>query len=354
MMRLRRHAAWLLTLSAMTVSAQPYSARRTAVDGVSVVELADASRNTTVYIVPSVGNIAYRMEVNGKNVFWFPFDSVKDFVAKPKLSGNPFLAPWANRLDEEAFYANGKKYLLNPELDNYGKDPNGQPIHGLLIYASAWEVISLSASADGAHVTSRLEFSRHADWMAQFPFAHTIEMTYRLREGALEVHTRIENTGAQTMPLSVGYHPYFQLHDAPRDDWTVRLAAENVWTLSDKLIPTGETKPLSTVLGDPGGLPLKGLFLDHVLGGLVRDSEGRASFSVEGASQKIEVACGPKYRAAVVYAPTGKDQNFICFEPMSGITNAFNLAQRGIYKDLQTIPAGQSWEESYWIRPSGF
>ena len=143
MMRLRRHAAWLLTLSAMTVSAQPYSARRTAVDGVSVVELSDASRNTTVSIVPSVGNIAYRMDVNGKNLFWFPFDSVKDFVAKPQLSGNPFLAPWANRLDEEAFYANGKKYLLNPELDNYGKDPNGQPIHGLLIYASAWEVVSL-------------------------------------------------------------------------------------------------------------------------------------------------------------------------------------------------------------------
>ena len=108
------------------------------------------------------------------------------------------------------------------------------------------------------------------------------------------------------------------------------------------------------MLGDPGSLPLKGLFLDHVLGGLVRDSEGRASFSVEGASQKIEVVYGPKYRAAVVYASTGKDQNFICFEPMSGITNAFNLAQRGIYKDLQTIPAGQSWEESYWIRPSGF
>ena len=39
---------------------------------------------------------------------------------------------------------------------------------------------------------------------------------------------------------------------------------------------------------------------------------------------------------------------------MSGITNAFNLAHLGIYKDLQTIPAGQAWEESYWIRPSGF
>ena len=354
MIRFRRAAAWLPVFISMTLPAQPYSARKTTVDGVSVIELSDVSRNTSVSIVPSVGNIAYRMDVNGKNAFWFPFDSVKDLAANPKLCGNPFLAPWANRLDEEAFYANGRKYRLNPGLDNYRKDGSRQPIHGLLLYASAWEVVSLSANSESAQVTSRLEFSRHADWMAQFPFVHTIEMTYRLRGGSLEVHTRIDNIGAQTMPLSVGYHPYFQLHDAPRHDWTVRLGAERVWTLSEKLIPTGETKPIQDVLGDAASLPLKGLFLDHVLGGLVRDDEGGASFSVEGARQKIEVVYGPKYRTAVVYAPTGKDQNFICFEPMSGITNAFNLAHRGIYKDLQTIPAGQAWEESYWIRPSGF
>ena len=114
----------------MTLPAQTYSARKTTVDGVSVIELSDASRNTTVSIVPSVGNIAYRMDVNGKNAFWFPFDSVKDLAANPKLCGNPFLAPWANRLDEEAFHANGRKYRLNPDLDNFRKDGNHLPIHG--------------------------------------------------------------------------------------------------------------------------------------------------------------------------------------------------------------------------------
>ena len=74
MMQLRRHAVWLLTFIAMTVSAQPYSARKATVDGVSVVELSDASRNTSVSIAPSVGNIAYRMDVNGKIVVWFAFD----------------------------------------------------------------------------------------------------------------------------------------------------------------------------------------------------------------------------------------------------------------------------------------
>jgi hypothetical protein len=39
---------------------------------------------------------------------------------------------------------------------------------------------------------------------------------------------------------------------------------------------------------------------------------------------------------------------------MSGITNAFNLAHRGIYKDLQTVAPGGQWEASFHVRPSGF
>ena len=35
------------------------------------------------------------------------------------------------------------------------------------------------ATADGAETRSRLEFWRYPDYMAQFPFAHTIEMIHR-------------------------------------------------------------------------------------------------------------------------------------------------------------------------------
>jgi aldose 1-epimerase len=42
------------------------------------------------------------------------------------------------------------------------------------------------------------------------------------------------------------------------------------------------------------------------------------------------------------------------FEPMAGVSNGMNLANRGLYKDLETIPPGGSWEESFWVRPSGY
>jgi aldose 1-epimerase len=51
-------------------------------------------------------------------------------------------------------------------------------------------------------------------------------------------------------------------------------------------------------------------------------------------------------------APTGK--GFIAFEPMAAITNALNLAHKGVYKELQSIAPGGSWEESFWIRVKGY
>jgi aldose 1-epimerase len=162
------------------------------------------------------------------------------------------------------------------------------------------------------------------------------------------VATAIENHALEPMPVSVGYHPYFKIHDVPRDQWKVRVPALEHMILSAQLVPTGETKPAQ--LSNP--MSLSGTQLDDVFTGLIRGESGRAEFSVEGAKEKISVIYGPKYPVAVVYAPPGRD--FICFEPMSGPTNAFNLHEAGKYKNLQTIAPGSRWNESFWIHPTGF
>jgi aldose 1-epimerase len=328
--------------------AENYTAARAQRDGVDTVRLTDARTKTEITVVPSVGNTAVEMKVNGVNVFWFPAASLSEYKAKPVFSGNPFLAPWANRLDHDGFHANGKHYSLDKGLNNYRADAHGQPIHGLIQYSDKWTVTDTKADDKGSLVRSRLEFWRHPDYMAQFPFAHTIEMTYRLSDGMLEVETAIENHSSEAMPVSVGYHPYFKIYDAPRDSWTVHLPAKESVVLSPRLVPTGETKPLAYV----SPLKLAGVALDDVMTSLIRGESGRAEFSVQGAKQKISVLYGPRYPVAVVYAPPGRD--FICFEPMTGPTNAFNLHHAGKYAPLQTIPPGGRWRESFWIVPSGF
>jgi len=357
-----------------------------------IVQLRDTRTDTTVSVMTSVSN-AYEMVVKGQNLIRMTFGDVDEFRARPGLNGIPLLAPFANRLDEQAFYANGKKYNFDMELGNVR---GAIPIHGYLSGVKDWKLIEAKADATGAWVTNKLDFYRNPQWMKQFPFAHTLEMTYRLQDGVLEVRTKIENLSVEPMPVAIGFHPYFQLTDSTREDWTLSVGAKTRWLLAQNKIPTGETEAIEKFLPNPHAIALKDFDLDDVFGDLERDAQGRAVMSVKGKGQQLDVLVGPNYRSIVLYSPnpanarggggeggrgrgqgqtaappapatpatpgvplTGTNPNlptrgFIAFEPMAGITDSMNLAQKGLYKELQSIPPGGSWQESFWLRPKGF
>jgi aldose 1-epimerase len=354
------HLVVLSLTFASTAGAQQYTARHNG----DVVELHDAKHQTTVSLIPSIGNVTSGMKVKEHDVLRWPPVTLEEFKARPQFSGNPFLAPWANRLDEQAFYANGRRYAFDMTLGNVR---GNIPIHGMLAWTNEWELIDVSADATSARTTSRLEFFRNPMWMKQFPFAHTIDITHTLQDGVLQVTTRIHNLSNEPMPVSIGFHPYFQLTDSSRDEWTISVGAKTHWRLAQNKVPTGETEPIEALFPDPKAISLKDYDLDHVFGDLVRDDSGRAVMSMKGKSQQLDVVLGPNYRAMVIYAPkpavgvTGQtpnsaaqDRNYICFEPMVGITNAMNLAHKGLYKELQSVAPGATWEESFWVRVRGF
>lgn len=330
----------------MSIAAQYTVANETA-NGIPLVVLTDKTHQTEVRVVPSIGNNAYSMKVKGQEIFWSPYQTLTELKAKPTLMGTPFLAPWANRIEGAAFWANEHQFWFNPHLGNIRPDGNKNPIHGLLLFTDRWKVVDSHADAGSATVRSRLEFYRDPAWMAQFPFAHAIEMTYRLKDGALEVVTEIENLSSEKMPVAIGFHPYYKL-PGERDSWSVHIPAKEHVQLSKTLIPTGERTPVSS----PDPFPLKGTQQDDVYTSLVRDGSGNADFWVTNGKQKLTFAFGPKYQVGVVYAPPGRD--FICFEPMAAITDAFNQNHAGKYAELQSIAPGGKWRESWWIRPSGF
>ena len=366
-----------------TAAAQQYDARRNG----DVVQLEDKKNEITVSIITSVGMMAYEMKVKGQNVLRFPFKSIDDFKAKPTgLHGIPLLAPWANRLDEQAFYANGKRYPFDMKLGNVS---GAIPIHGFMSRTDQWEVLDVKADGKAAWVTSRLDTSKQPDWMTQWPFPHTMDVTYRLQDGTLEVLTKVTNNAKEPMPVSLGWHPYYQLTDSPREEWTVTIPARTRWLLDYRKVPTGVTESTAKFFPNNQGT-LKDYNLDDVFGDLNRDSQGRATAVLKGRKQQLEIIQGPNYKSLVIYSPNplntglgsqiappnpnapppdpaaqGRGRgagggnplatpNFICFEPMAGITNALNLGHKGVYKELQYIKPGGSWQESFWIKPSGF
>ena len=58
--------------------------------------------------------------------------------------------------------------------------------------------------------------------------------------------------------------------------------------------------------------------------------------------------------SATTGEPAPPERGFVAFEPMVGITDSMNLAQKGLYKELQSVAPRGSWEESFWIKPSGY
>ena len=376
--------ATVLSMATALPAAAQYAARQVG----DVVHLEDAKNKTMVSIIPSAGNITSEMKVNGQNVLRWPYASMEDFKARGGLNGIPFLAPWANRLDEQAFYANGKKYNFDMELGNIR---GAIPIHGFLSQTDQWQVMEVKQDGKSAWVTSKLDVYKQPMWMKQFPFAHSIEMTHRLQDGVLQVQTKITNMSAEPMPVAIGFHPYYQLTDSPRADWTVTVPAKTRWLLSPVKVPTGETEPAEKIFPNGQG-QLKDYNLDDVFSDLTRDAQGRAHVLVKGKQQQLEIMLGPTFKSLVMYSPnptntglgsqvivnpnappqparaatppaargTGPGPNalatpnFICFEPMAGITDAMNLSQKGIYKEQQYIAPNQTWEASFWVKPSGF
>ena len=344
----------ILVMASTPAPAQQYTSKRT---GEAVV-LEDTKNQTVVSILPAVGNIAFSMKVKGQDILRWPYASIEDFKARPALSGIPFVGPWANRLDEQAFYANGKRYAFDMDLGNVR---GAIPIHGFLSTNNQWQVVEVKADGKSAWVTSRLEFFKQPLWMKQFPFAHTIEMTHRLQDGVLQVVTKITNMSAEPMPVAVGFHPYYKLTDSLREEWTISVGARKHWKLASTKIPTGETEPVENFFPRPQAAALKDYNLDDVFSDLVYDVQGRAHMVLKGKHQQLEIMLGPNWRSIVIWSPnpavTGGgqgDPNFIAFEPMAGITDAMNLAHKGLYKELESIPPGGSWDASFWIKPSGF
>ena len=395
-------AVTIAVVWAAPAAAQRYTAKQ---DG-DLVELADATAQMNVSVVWSMSN-AWRIQVKGKDLVRTSA-TLADFQARPGFNGNPILAPFANRLDETAFYANGRKYAFNLELGNVrGPIPSTGYVNG----SKAWQLVDAKADQRSAWVTCRLDFYKNPLYMAQFPFAHTITMTYRVSDGALEVHTRLDNLSTEPMPVAIGYHPIFELPDGNRNDWTVSLDAKTHWIEIPQRLPTGETQPIENFFGsDRTAIQLKKYALiDDVFTDLVRDANGRATMKLMYSGKELHVSLGPNFKTVLAWspplpsggggragggggrgagsgapatppAPSGPfpvdpaqgvkvappavppaegalaptSKGFIAFEPMVAITNALNLAHRGVYKELQSIPPGGSWEESFWITTKGY
>lgn len=184
------------------------------------------------------------------------------------------------------------------------------PIHGDG-WKSKWTVTKQSDTS----VT--LDMSHDKD--EGFPFSYDAEVTYTLDGAELKVETTLTNNAILPMPCGMGIHPFF----TKTKDMELKFTSKMVWAnesdpIFDRPYPTPEDWQFKD------GKPIKSAVFDTCFGGF----NGKAEIKYPSLGYKIKIQADEQYGHAVLYSPKGK--GFVCFEPCTNVSNAFNLAANGV------------------------
>jgi len=218
-------------------------------------------------------------------------------------AGLPLLAPWANRLGGRRYRAAGVDVDLTGQP--LGCDPNGLPMHGLLVGRPGWLLGRCSARRGRARLAASIDVDEPA-----FPFPHRVELSVAASERQLTIDTTIVPTGRRAVPVAFGWHPYLRLPGTPRRRWRLRLPKRTHLSLDALGLPTGgehaepsEAEPIADRTFDD----LYRLERDRGLALLADD----CSITMRGDAG---------YPYAQVWVPAGR--SFAALEPMAARTNS--------------------------------
>jgi galactose mutarotase-like enzyme len=277
----------------------------------------------TAVFTPQIGMLGCSLEHQGDELLGHR-GGIARYEATGSTMGIPLLHPWANRLAGLSYTAAGRTVKIDPDSPAVRTDPNGLPIHGLVNTSPHWELAGAHADETSARLSATLAFGAHPELLEAFPFPHSLAIDAAVHDATLTIRTTLTATGDSPVPVSFGYHPYFQLPDVARADWHLQLPAMRRLVLDERMIPTGETEAAEAYDG-----PLGEREYDDAYEGV---GDG-TRFVLAGGGRRIAVELVDGYRYAVVYAPAGED--LIALEPMTAPTNAL-VSGNG----LELVPPG--------------
>lgn len=286
-------------------------------------------------IVVNIGNTLFSHRRASEEKLYFPF-TLNEYKNNKKLAGNPFMHPWANRLEEDAItIQHKKKYFPEEQKQLIYRDRNSLPLHGLLLKTDAWKTIELYADETTCFHSATLVFDKK-EWLDVFPFSHEIKIKHQLKENELSIQTTLINLDEYAMPVSFGFHPYFLIDQKNRKDYFLTIPAKQIVETDTNMIPNGIYSPKENKWNFSGNIiSLKDVSLDDGFKDLEFNTEGKATFRLND----INIHFYDNFQIAQVYAPVQNDKPYVCIEPMTAITNALNTNSFSVIKKNEHFSA---------------
>lgn len=228
----------------------------------------------------------------------------------PAASG-VVLVPWPNRIRDGRWEQNGTTGQLSisePKFNNAA--------HGLLRYAP------YTVSAGDESVTLRETIFPQSG----YPYLLETAVTYALTDDGVVVTHQIRNSGTEAAPFALGTHPFLALGSTPATELTLTSSGATVFTVDDRLLPTGTT-PVPADLDLRGGRLLADLHLDTAYTDLTRDADGNSHHTLRDTSGNTVTLWQDEHFDFVQFYTSrdypGRDVAVAC-EPMTAPADAFN------------------------------
>ncbi|HVI89705.1 MAG TPA: aldose 1-epimerase [Dongiaceae bacterium] len=277
------------------------------------------SERLTLRLAPAIGgaiaSLAYRNTAGDRIALMRPM-SAHVLLTGDVLGASCFpLTPFSNRLRDGRCSFRGAAIQLPRNSDG----PHNEHGHG---WQRPWLV---ETHADD----SASLLYRHApdDW----PFSYEMRQHFRLARQSLTVVIESRNTGPTAMPYGFGLHPYFTC--TPRCRLTASV--QGFWATDQEVMPT-RLLPVPAEVNLTAGIRLDDVDLDNVFTGW----SGEAAIDWPEYRLALTMAASAPLRSLVVYAP--KNESFFCAEPVSNITDAFNLCRERDDTGMLVLEPGAS------------
>ena len=214
------------------------------------------------------------------------------------------LAPFSNRIARARVRVDGVDHPVRPH-------PDAAPhaLHGHS-HLQPWQLMARSDDE------ATLALDAHAG--DAWPWAFRAELHYRLEPQALHARITLTNRDRTRMPAGIGLHPYFR--HAPSAPVGARWTT--LWDQdADGLAVAARPARSDENHQLPRALPAGGLTW------YASGWDGHASAQLT-AGCWLHIAAEPVFGHLVVHRPD--NGAYLCLEPVSHVTDGFNLAARGV------------------------
>ncbi len=256
------------------------------------------------------------------------------FGNKSFYIGGAILLPFANRI-RGTLSPDGK--TIETSIDGkevslpgnwHGKNP-GAPVHAMhgLIFASRFEDVKHKEGASASTVSAVL----HAgDFNGHWPSKTNVSIRMSLSNEVMDIAVTTKNVGKETLPMGIGFHPYFNFPSGDREQGRLHIPADERATANnyDDVFPTGQVVPVKNTPFDFTSLQGKALgtmFMDDCFTDIKRSADGAVHIEIIDPKAHYGlriVAISPQIKAIQVYAPP--DKSYVAVEPQFNLADPFN------------------------------